>query len=43
MNVTIFGATGQQGAAVVKEALRKRYTVKAVARSQRKDCRFLWQ
>lgn len=40
MNVTIFGATGQQGAAVVKEALRKRYTVKAVARSKEKIADF---
>lgn len=36
MKVTIFGATGQQGAAVVKEALKKKYTVKAVARGKGK-------
>ncbi|MGD1839733.1 MAG: SDR family oxidoreductase [Thermonemataceae bacterium] len=36
MNVSIFGATGQQGSAVVREALKKGYTVKAVARNKHK-------
>ncbi|NJL12638.1 MAG: NmrA family NAD(P)-binding protein [Microscillaceae bacterium] len=36
MDVSIFGATGQQGAAVVREALRKGHKVRAVARSKEK-------
>ncbi|NJN26933.1 MAG: NAD(P)H-binding protein [Cyclobacteriaceae bacterium] len=41
MNVSIFGSTGQQGAAVVREALSRGFKVKAVARSKEKiDSRY---